>query len=48
MGKTIGFMDYGRCDAPLREASERVRDWGEFHLPLAAETSSTTGGTASL
>lgn len=37
MGKITGFMEYVRCDAPLREASERVRDWEEFHLPLAEQ-----------
>ena len=35
MGKITGFMDYGRCDAPLREASARVQDFEEFHLPLS-------------
>lgn len=35
MGKTTGFMDYRRQNAPQRKAAERVRDWEEFHLPLA-------------
>ncbi len=34
MGKTTGFLEYIRKDAPLRPAAERVRDWEEFHLPL--------------
>ena len=34
MGKITGFMDYCRCDTPLREAAERVGDWEEFHLPI--------------
>lgn len=37
MGKITGFMEYVRCDSPLREASERVQDWEEFHLPLAEQ-----------
>ncbi len=34
MGKTTGFIEYVRCDTPLREAAERVQDWEEFHLPI--------------
>ena len=34
MGKTTGFLDYARQDAPVRPPLERVKDWEEFHLPL--------------
>lgn len=34
MGKTTGFIEYVRCDPPLREAAERVQDWEEFHLSI--------------
>lgn len=44
MGKITGFMEYVRCDTPLREASERVGDWEEFHLPLP-ETAREKQGT---
>ncbi len=34
MGKPTGFMEYSRQDSPLRDASERMGDWEELHLPL--------------
>ena len=37
MGKITGFMDYSRRDVAEREPAQRVRDWEEFHLPLAED-----------
>jgi glutamate synthase (NADPH) small chain len=34
MGKTTGFLDYPRQLPMDRSASERVKDWAEFHLEL--------------
>ncbi len=34
MGKATGFMEYERCDGAVREPSERLSDFGEFHSPL--------------
>ena len=35
MGKTTGFLDYGRMDGPVREEPQRTQDFLEFHLPLS-------------
>jgi glutamate synthase (NADPH/NADH) small chain len=37
MGKTTGFMEYKREVPTDRPPEERIRDWQEFHLPLAEE-----------
>ena len=34
MGKTTGFLEYGRKDGPVREEEERIRDFREFHEVL--------------
>ena len=34
MGKTTGFLEYERKDAPVRAESERVQDFNEFHGKL--------------
>ena len=34
MGKTTGFLEYARKDGPVREESERVNDFCEFHGEL--------------
>ena len=34
MGKTAGFLEYGRADGPVRDEERRVRDFREFHEPL--------------
>ena len=31
MGKTTGFMEYARASAPYRDATERLRDFGEIY-----------------
>lgn len=43
MGKITGFMDYSRRDVSEREPAQRVRDWEEFHLPLAEEAREEQG-----
>ena len=35
MGKPTGFMEYERDLGKDRDPLERVKDWGEFHIPLA-------------
>ena len=35
MGKPTGFMEYSRQEASLRDVSERIQDWDEFHLSLS-------------
>ena len=35
MGKPTGFMEYDRDLGKDRDPLERVKDWDEFHLPLA-------------
>jgi glutamate synthase (NADPH) small chain len=35
MGKLTGFLEVIRSVPPERPAAERVRDWDEFHLPVA-------------
>jgi glutamate synthase (NADPH/NADH) small chain len=44
MGKTTGFLDYIRQDDLSRPPEERVRDWEEFHIPLAAQARREQGG----
>lgn len=34
MGKTTGFLEYERADAPVRGESERIKDFKEFHGEL--------------
>lgn len=34
MGKTDGFLLYQREEESLRSPSERIKDYGEFHIPL--------------
>ena len=34
MGKTTGFLEYGRQDGPVRPAEERILDFNEFHSAL--------------
>ncbi|MDO5703402.1 MAG: glutamate synthase subunit beta, partial [Lachnospiraceae bacterium] len=36
MGKTTGFLEYARCEGPVRSEKERIHDFREFHgkLPL--------------
>ena len=36
MGKTTGFLEYERKDAPVRAESERVQDFNEFHGKLSS------------
>ena len=36
MGKTTGFLEYERCDGPVRPEAERVQDFREFHGDLSA------------
>ncbi len=38
MGKPTGFLEHGRHAAPSRPPEVRVRDWQEWHLPLAEDT----------
>ena len=35
MGKPTGFMEYARDLGKDRDPLERVKDWDEFHIPLA-------------
>ncbi|KAA3660326.1 MAG: glutamate synthase, partial [Calditrichaeota bacterium] len=37
MGKPTGFMEYARELPQDRPPKERVKDWNEFHLPMAPE-----------
>ncbi len=36
MGKTTGFLEYQRQDAPVRKEEERICDFSEFHGRLSA------------
>lgn len=45
MGKTTGFLEYARTDAPDRPPEERVWDWNEFHQSLPSEEQSPAGRT---
>ncbi|MCY1044395.1 glutamate synthase subunit beta [Corallococcus sp. bb12-1] len=44
MGKPTGFVEWPRVHAPKREKAERLEDWRELHLPLAAEESKRQAG----
>ena len=44
MGKTTGFLEYARTDAPDRPPEERVWDWNEFHQSLPSEERARQGG----
>ena len=37
MGKTTGFLEYAREDAPHRSPEERVKDWEESHAEIPEE-----------
>ena len=37
MGKTTGFLEYAREDAPHRSPEERVKDWEESHPEIPEE-----------
>jgi len=37
MGKTGGFMEYGRVDNPGRDPMERIRSYNEFHSQINEE-----------
>ena len=37
MGKTTGFLEYERVDAPVVAEKERIKDFKEFHKPLNPE-----------
>lgn len=43
MGKPTGFMEYVRETAVDRLPGERIRNWDEFHLPMAEEKLQTQG-----
>ena len=34
MGKTGGFMEYGRVDDPAMDPLERIKSYNEFHTPI--------------
>ena len=34
MGKPTGFMEYTRCQNPDVPALERIRSYGELHVPM--------------
>ncbi|GEN12280.1 glutamate synthase (NADH) small subunit [Myxococcus fulvus] len=44
MGKPTGFTEWGRVHAPKREKQERLGDYREFALPLAAEEAKRQAG----
>lgn len=44
MGKTTGFLDYGRQEVSSRPPEERVRDWEPFHIPLKRPDRREQGG----
>src|SRR5579863_10109984 len=43
MGKTTGFMEYGREHAPRRPVAERIKDWFEIYLDFPEEKLRTQG-----
>ena len=43
MGKTTGFMEYGRQLPRRRPVSVRLRDWKEVYEPFPAEATQTQG-----
>ena len=34
MGKTTGFLEYGRVNGPVRTEADRTADFSEFHVSL--------------
>ena len=46
MGKTTGFLEYGRQDGPVRPEEERILDFNEFHsaLPVNEQKKQAAGG----
>jgi glutamate synthase (NADPH) small chain len=44
MGKTTGFMEYGREPKHERPPLERIKDWSESHPPYGEETLRKQGG----
>ncbi|NNC02578.1 glutamate synthase subunit beta [Corallococcus exiguus] len=44
MGKPTGFMEWQRVHAPKRDKVERLEDWRELHLPLAADEAKRQAG----
>ncbi|MBI2569971.1 MAG: glutamate synthase subunit beta [Candidatus Schekmanbacteria bacterium] len=44
MGKTTGFLEWERAQAPKRPVAERLQDWLEFELPMAAVEVEKQGG----
>lgn len=44
MGKTTGFMEWGRQTPKKREVTQRVKDFREFVLPLAPEEATRQAG----
>src|SRR5690349_10563278 len=44
MGKPTGFMEWQRVPAPKRDKVERLEDWRELHLPLAADEAKRQAG----
>ena len=43
MGKPTGFIDYEREDAKAIEPKERIKNFKEFHSPLAREKQQVQG-----
>ena len=43
MGKITGFLEIERADPKKRPATERVKDYREFELPIVQETLSAQG-----
>ena len=37
MGKSTGFLEYGRMDNAGQEPLERIKTYREFHTPLDME-----------
>ena len=37
MGKSTGFMEYGRCDLGDIPPKERIKNFDEFHIPLSGK-----------
>ncbi|MDH3712136.1 MAG: hypothetical protein OER04_19775, partial [Cyclobacteriaceae bacterium] len=43
MGKITGFLEYQREIPTDRSPSKRIKDWKEFHEPMAEEKLQTQG-----
>ena len=43
MGKSTGFLEYPRMTGPLRPVAERIRDYGEFTIPLSRDECAVQG-----